>query len=354
MRALGLLALMVVLPIAARAQTDSTATPAEATPPPSDAPASPQPEAAPAAEAPAPPAQAESVPAQAAPQPAPVQQAPAPPSNAFTPQPSPLVAPQYAKPRLYAPPPQQRYAPPPAQLYAPPVTSYAQPTYGQPQYAPPQYAPPAYAQPQYAQPPSPYPAPLSMPPLPSGYIYLPVPYGAGPQQIAQPYAQGPLSTGEAARREELYGRLRTLDSRYDQLRSQRVGVGGAITFMVLGYGTAVVSGIVSLASFGAADDIKHGRTRHGNDLDFNNDGFVNSRDRHDWIHAGRVGAGVAGAGLFVGLLSTARLAHNLALRRAQSAELRSVDAQRRLIRTQLDYGASAAPGQFGLSINGRF
>ncbi|MDB4985881.1 MAG: hypothetical protein JWN04_1059 [Myxococcaceae bacterium] len=375
MRALGFLALLIVLPLAARAETDPPAPAAAPTEGEAAPPQSPYtPGAAPPAEAPpapvAPQQQAPSVapPQQQAPSVAPAQQqaptaAPAqqqapsvaPPAAAFTPRPSPLLQPQYGtapapiytlpSAPVYAPPTPPVYAPPPPQLYSPPPPVYLQ---TQPAYTAPAPAAPVY------------PAPLSLPALPQGYVYLPMPLQVAPTlqapMLQPPMQQPPMPqpSSEQARREALYRQLQQLDSRLDQLQRTRVGVGGPITLMILSYGTALVAGAVSASSFGSAHDIKYGTYHHGRDLDFNDNGVVNHHDYRSFIRAGRISGGIAGAGLLLGFASTVRLFKNIGLRRAQASELRDLREQRGSLIQQLNYGASFSSNQLQLSVGGRF
>jgi hypothetical protein len=124
-----------------------------------------------------------------------------------------------------------------------------------------------------------------MPGLPPGYIYVP--------QLLPPLPNTQLAPAtDPQQREQLYERLRQLDLKADRLGRERIGVGGPIFVMVLGYSTMVVAGLVGLGAASNARDIKdRNYVGYSSDLDFNDDGDVDRGDRNNWVKTARVGAG---------------------------------------------------------------
>lgn len=361
MRTFGssLLALVLLAQSAEAQDVPVQAAPAEA-PPVEAAPAAPVAEPPPAASAP--PAAAPAPTAPAAPpapvaQPAPVAPAPVAPVAPAAPVPQQAapapVAPSYAPPA--APPPVYGFQPQNSPLLGPqpPVRSY--PVYPQPQYAQPQqpapyYVVPAYpVQPVQPPPPPPPPATVTLPAPPPGYFYLPVPHG----QLTLPQNQGP--TLDHARRDQLYEELNQVNLRIDHLKRQRISVGGPIALMIIGYTTTLVASSVALGFLSSAEDIENGYAWDDDqDLDLNDDGFVNATDEQRFRRAARISAIVAGAGLGFGLLNTIRLASRVGDRRKQRAELRALEGQRGNLRRQLDFGAAGWSNGMQLQMSGRF
>jgi len=274
----------------------------------------------------------------------------APPAAQPLPQPSAPVV-QYAQPALAPAPvryaqPQYVYVQPAPQYVQPaqqPVVQYVQPA---PQYVQPvqqpavQYVQPA---PQYVQPVSPYTqTPNGWPAPPPGYAYVP---------ITQ------LSPGVQAQRNELYDELHRTETRLGELEGQSLRLGAPITFMVLGYGTMLLSSVVALSSFSAAEDIQHHRWNHrGSDLEYdtNYDGKVNKRDEHEFRQRAYGFTALAGLGLVVGTISTFRLVSKIHTRRELRSERASLTEKRKRLRSELDYGVGATPQSMQFTLQGRY
>lgn len=229
-----------------------------------------------------------------------------------------------------------------APTYAYPSPQY----YTAPAYQPAPPPPRPYYYVQQPEPPS-----YSLPPLPPGYVYMPVPIQQQ-TQVAPPAA----AVADGARREQLYEELRRTDLRLSELQRQHIGVGGPITLMVLGYGTTMVSGLVALSSYNAADRIKRGNYsyEYDDELDVNNDGAINYRDSRKLRRMGRIALGVGAASLFVGISATVRLAKRRAERSKRAQELRSLTAERDGLRRQLDFGPALGAGHVGVRFQGRY
>jgi len=212
---------------------------------------------------------------------------------------------------------------------------------------------PAPQQYYYVQPPPPPPVVnYTLPPLPPGYVYMPVPTN----QVSPAQAAAAPAISDAARRQQLYEQLREADLRLSELQRQHISIGGPVTLMVLGYGSTFVSGLVALASYNGVDRIKnHDYDRYDQDeLDVNNDGAINSKDSDKLRKMGRIALGVGAASLFVGIASTVRLAKRRTQRRERAQEMRTLTAERDGLRKQLDFGPAFGPGQYGVSLQGRY
>ncbi|MDB4973396.1 MAG: hypothetical protein JWN48_1737 [Myxococcaceae bacterium] len=187
---------------------------------------------------------------------------------------------------------------------------------------------------------------MTLPAPPPGYVYMALP---------QPQLQ--LQSAGDPRRDQLYAELTRVNLRLETLQDERPSLGGPITFMVVGYGTALVSSLVALGSFSDAEDIHDGRIHsrdHERDLDVNNDGVVDSHDEHQLRRTSRVAAGVGGAGLAVGLFSTIGLFRRIAQRRAQNVELRDLREKSNNLRSQLDFGANSWNGRTQFTVQGQW
>jgi len=131
-------------------------------------------------------------------------------------------------------------------------------------------------------------------------------------------------------------------------------VGGPVTMIVLGFGTTLISGIIGLSQFAAAESIQHkDYDRYDRaELDANNDGRINGHDAHEFRESARIAAVVAGGGLLLGIIGSARLSHKKELRRKRALEIRTLSQQRDSLRTQL--GVGVAPGYYGANVQGHF
>ena len=338
MRTLGFVMFAFVL-LVAGVEAQSPDTPAPSADETTVAPATAQPSApTPSPVAPPQPAPPTAAPP-AAPEPAPA--TPQPPSTVNAPPPPPAT---YAPPPNYAPPgaapapwafqPQGSPLVAPSTSQAPAAPSY--PT------QPPQH--PSYAPTYPAVRPQAGPATLTLPAPPPGYVYMAVPQTA------------PLPMLDHGRRDELYGELNRVNLKIDELERSRPSIGGPITMMIVGYGAALLSTTIALASVAAAEDIQEGRTWEDDtrDLDSNDDGAVDERDERRFRKTARISAAVAGGALVLGVFSTARLFARVAARRERRAELKELESRRNNLRRQLDFGASAWPGQMQLQLQGRF
>jgi hypothetical protein len=249
--------------------------------------------------------------------------APAPPPGAYTPQPSPLLGNGYYR---------QPYVTPQPYYYYPPPQAYVAP---QPQ---------PQAQP-YVTP------PVTLPPLPPGYSYVPAPLPGIPNTQLAPPADGPT-------RDALYARLNEVNLKLNALNNQTVSVGGPIFAMVLGYSTMLVAGIVGISAAQDAREINHGHTSargyYDSGLDFNDDGDVDRGDHNNWVKTSRVGAGLAGAGFLIGISGTVGLRRAVEERNAIETEKRKLKTQQLTIRQQLDYGPAVSQNQYGFSVRGRW
>lgn len=264
--------------------------------------------------------------------------------------PVPAPVPQPAAPPVAvqpSPPPQPAY---PASAYpAPAAPAYPAPAYPQPSYAP-QPAP-------QAPPPAVYVPPSGYPALPPGYTYAPVP------QVPTP--------AEAARRDQLYSELLRVDTRIAELDRTRVGLGGPIAMMGFGYGALLFSSAVALSAYAAAEAVErgdyyyddeddhyhhhdHDGRYHADDLDANNDGYVDHRDERRYRKLAYGFTGVAAVGLTAGIIGTVRLKKRIAERRQQGAERKRLVNERENLRKQLDYGVGVMPQSLQLNIQGHF
>jgi len=190
-----------------------------------------------------------------------------------------------------------------------------------------------------------------LPPLPPGYVYMPVPSNQ------QPSAAPAVAPAPGPRREQLYEELRQTDLRLGELQREHIGVGGPITMMVLGYGSTFVSALVALSSYNASDRIRkrdYNLRYDERELDINDDGVVNGRDSRKFRKMGRIALGVGAASLFVGVAATARLVSRRAQRRQHAAEIKTLSAQREGLRRQLDFGPVVSGGQLGMGLQGRY
>jgi hypothetical protein len=173
------------------------------------------------------------------------------------------------------------------------------------------------------------------------------------------YVPAPIVTAQpadAARREFLYAELSQVEARLTALQRERKGIGGPITQMIIGYGATLIFSSVALGCFGSAQDIKHHHyyRSDGRDLDFNDSGVVNHKDELALRRTAYAFTGLASVGLLLGVSGTLRLARNVAQRKSIKVERKGLLDRRAELRRQLDYGASVAPGQFQLGVQGRF
>jgi hypothetical protein len=289
-----------------------------------------------------------------APAPAAPVASPAAPAVADPPPPQVAPAPQAAPSAPVNPAPAPAVAPPnpaaqPAQPYPAPAypAPYPAPGYPQPSYAPapaPQ-APPAAA---YVPPPG-YPAP------PPGYTYAPVP------QVPSP--------AEAARRDQLYSELLRVDTRLAEIERARAGLAGPIAMVGFGYGALLFSSAVALSAYAAAEAVEHGdyyyddeddhghhhhNGFHADDLDANDDGYVDHRDERRFRRLAYGFTGVAAFGLTAGIIGTVKLTKRIAERRRQGAERKRLLKERENLRNQLDYGVGVMPHSLQLNVQGHF
>jgi hypothetical protein len=221
---------------------------------------------------------------------------------------------------------------------------------GRPSYqAPPSYQlpPPAWNAPRYVQPAQPAPT-YVLPPPPNGYMYMPVPMQGQTPSLS-------LAPPDVARRDQIYAQLQQTEARLAQLKQNKIGVGGPITMIVLGFGTTVVSGLIGLGQFAQAERIQHGDydpRYDGGELDYNDDGKINGHDASEFRQNARIAGVVAGVGLLFGIIGSVRLSTKKEERRKQAFEIRSLTHQRDNLRTQL--GLGAAPGYYTVNVQGNF
>ncbi|HEX6240624.1 MAG TPA: hypothetical protein VFZ61_07020, partial [Polyangiales bacterium] len=233
-----------------------------------------------------------------------------------------------------------------------PYSSPLLPGGGRVYQAPPNYQlpPPAWSAPRYAQPAQPaQPAPTYvLPPPPNGYMYMPVPLQGQTPSLS-------LAPPDVARRDQVYAQLQQTEARLAQLRQDKIGIGGPVTMIVLGFGTTLVSGLIGLGQFAAAERIQHedyDAYYDRGELDKNEDGKINGHDAHEFRQNARIAGVVAGVGLLFGIFGAARLSTKKEERRKQAFEIRSLSQQRDNLRAQL--GLGAAPGYYTVNVQGQF
>ncbi len=233
--------------------------------------------------------------------------------------------------------PPQAYAPPAVPAYAPPAV---------PAYAPPAATP--YVAPASA-PYAPAPAPVLLPPptTPAPYIYpsvasVPAAPQAGPKEpgcltIPPGYMLVPAATtlhlDAATERAIVTSEIAITDSQLGQLQRERKSLAGPILGMTLGYGGMVLSSGVALSAYGAAEA---------------------GHDEHTMRRVAYAFAGVAAAGLLLGVSGTARLVRRARHNRALSAEMKALNVKRAQLLRRLEYGATPGPGALEVALRGRF
>ena len=200
-----------------------------------------------------------------------------------------------------------------------------------------QPGPPTAPQPAQANPPTVLPAP------PPGYVYAPAP-GAPPVAF------------DPQRRQQIYGELERVDNRLKELGAERhkVSITGPIVLMATGYGFALLSSFVALASWATAESIEHDDYWDYDDADFNNDGRVNHHDEHAARTTARVFTGLAAVGLATGIGGTMWFSKRLAARRLHAPEIHELKERRHDLRRELQYGAMLAPDRAGLTLRTQF
>jgi hypothetical protein len=235
-----------------------------------------------------------------------------------------------------------------AQAQATPAPAPAKPRQVQAAPAPapaPVLAPPAPAAPSAAPlpaAPSAAPAvapPTALPPPPPGYVYAPAP-GAPPVRF------------DPVRRSEIYGELNQVDGRLRELGHERrkVSLAGPIALMAGGYGLALISSFVALASLATAETIEHRDWGDEEDADWNDDGAINRRDERGARNAARVFAGLAAVGVGTGIGGSVWFAKRMNERRLHSPEIRDLKERRRDLRRELRYGAMLSPERAELTV----
>ncbi len=166
-----------------------------------------------------------------------------------------------------------------------------------------------------------------------------------------------LSPGELARRDDLYDQLQETETRLNLLEHKKLSVRGPITFMVLGYGGALISGLVALSAFSAAEDIENQQwDQYGSDVDydFTGNGKVNHADERGFRNMAYGFTAAAAVCLFVGLTSTIRLFSRLSTRKEVHAERASLEGKRARLRQQLDYGIGGTQQQMQFAVRGQY
>lgn len=186
-------------------------------------------------------------------------------------------------------------------------------------------------------------APEAAPLPPPGYAYESAPPGTYP-------------TFDPARRNQIYGELNLVDERLRelQLERSRVSLGGPIAMLATGYGIALVSAAVALASFATAEAIENDDWWDRDEADWNDDGWIDEDDERAARNTARVFTGLAAVGLGVGIGGTVLLSKRLAERRVHAPEIHDLKERRRDLRRELRYGANLAPDSATVSVSGRF
>ncbi len=123
--------------------------------------------------------------------------------------------------------------------------------------------------------------------------------------------------------------------------------------MAGGYGSALLFGLVAVASFGSAEAIQDDR-RPDPANDWNDDGIITKSDERDARTSARVTTVLAAVGLGVGVGGTVWFSKRMAKRRVSSPELHDLKVQRRQLIRGLRYSVNGGPDSMQLALSGRF
>jgi hypothetical protein len=148
---------------------------------------------------------------------------------------------------------------------------------------------------------------------------------------------------EAVRTQQRAEELKQVEAKLNDLQqAQRIGVGGPVLAMIVGYGTAVASSFVALAAFESARDRRHDSNpaRHDEETRFRRLGYGFSA--------------AAGAGLLTGILGSTALSRRIEQRKDRASERADLAGRLSTLRQQLDYGLSVAPQQVQVAVQSSF
>jgi hypothetical protein len=210
---------------------------------------------------------------------------------------------------------------------------------------------------------APQPAPQSAAPAPPAQpAPAAVPYAAPPVQ-AYPYPPPGYAYPppvDLAERRAVLGELANVDAQIASVQAARArhGLGGPITMIATGYGSALIFSIVALVQRTIAEDIQHQRFFDSeydyDDYDLNNDGVINQADEDRARRGARTLGALSLVGFGVGIGGNVFLARRMAARRKFNPELDTLRARRLQLLRHLQYGGALGANRMELRLAGRF
>jgi hypothetical protein len=210
---------------------------------------------------------------------------------------------------------------------------------------------------------APQPAPQSAPPAPLAQpAPTPAPYAAPPAQVYPypPPAYAYPPPVDFAERRAVLGELANVDAQIANVQAARArhGLGGPITMIATGYGSALIFSIVALVQHTIAEDIQQQRFFDSeyeyDDYDLNNDGVINQEDEDRARRGARTLGALSLVGLGVGIVGNVFLARRMAARRKFNPELETLRARRLQLLRHLQYGGALGASGMQLSLSARF
>jgi hypothetical protein len=211
---------------------------------------------------------------------------------------------------------------------------------------------------------APQPAPQSVAPAPPAQpAPAAVPYAAPPPAQVYPYpppAYAYPPPVDLAERRAVLGELANVDAQIASVQAARArhGLGGPITMIATGYGSALIFSIVALVQRAIAEDIDHQRFFDSEydyeDYDLNNDGVINQADEDRARRGARTLGALSLVALGVGIGGNVFLARRMAARRKFNPELDSLRARRLQLLRHLQYGGMLGANRMELNLSGRF
>jgi hypothetical protein len=174
--------------------------------------------------------------------------------------------------------------------------------------------------------------------------------------VYAPAVGAPAVRFDPQRRQEIYGELERVDDRLKVLGAERhkVSIAGPIVLMATGYGVALISSFVALASWATAESIEHDDYWDYDHADFNNDGRINHHDEHGARNTARVFTGLAAVGLGMGIGGSMWFGKRMSERRRHAPEIHELKERRHDLRRELQYGAMLAPDRAQLTLRTQF
>jgi hypothetical protein len=165
---------------------------------------------------------------------------------------------------------------------------------------------------------------------------------------------------DLAERRAVLGELANVDARIAGVQAARAryGLGGPITMIATGYGSALIFSIVALVQRNIADDIDQQSFFDSeydyDDYDLNNDGVINGEDEDRARRGARTLGVLSLLGVGVGIGGNVLLARRMAARRKFDPELEGLRARRLQLLRHLQYGGALGSGGMQLNLTGRF